>query len=338
MACYKQFTFGKACALDDCELHPFTASGTDDYVVGICYASDLCYCLTSVKNNAGTESYFKKYNPDTNALDLKATIVGALKGDLVYDPIRQKFVDSTDTDIIVFDPLTDAVTSFAHGLTAGQVAKFLWNDQMGKIVGETGLDAFTCEQYGIIDIDINTVTPMGALPLKSGAVARPWPWVLHPSSNTIYGTQYATPSGGLWKFNFDTGIGAWVNAAYGNGVGYDPDRDLILSFSDKVFETDPATGTIVYSGNIDPDFDPLGDMTERAVYVPSIHQFAAAGSWVTDGEPVLGLYNPDTRSTEVVDTDYAYYQVILLTDLGSAIGRCYDKSNWPEGVRRVCIS
>lgn len=344
MGCTKTLTLSTVtCELETCETKPWLSVAPKFTDNSTAYASDICYCLVVTINGLGTESYFSKYDPATNTLVAKATYLGYVRGPIVYDEKHQKFVgnDLLSSKIVLFDPLTSALSTFDPGFACGS---FVYIPEKQKVYGTMGTSGLGEYYAGYIDLDLLTVVQLGVIPLWNvppPTPYQPYNWTYAPLNDCLYGAWInGFGQSALIKFNLATNTGSHIMSAVPGGLfakhlTWDSDSALILACcGGTVKEIDVLTETVLNSTVSAP---PGSSVDVRPVYVSSLKKMFAIGNDGGAGD-VIKSYNTQTLVIATAQSDYDYSDWITPIKDGSFMAVAADLITSDNGVRRLCLT
>lgn len=339
MGCSKQLTLSAGCALESCSTEDIVRVGTDVVnSVGIAYAADLCYCCVQSYDAAFTESYLSKYEPSSNTLVKKATLPsGSISSNLVYDVVHQKFVCCAGSTVFIFDPTNDTVTTFNAGFSS--LFQMVYVPQKLKIYGEFGVNGLSETMIGYIDLDINTIFQLGAIPSVGGSKPRPFNLIYVPSRDSLYGCWETGLGANLSRFDLgsNTGFGSLIGGGIeGQMIALDTDRNLIIVVFSFANEIDPATDTVSFSGPVTPN-----TATPRwtPFYSSSLKKVFGTGPSLISGFNCVASYNTQTQACAIVMDDYPdTYDGLRQFKDGSVIANNFQDLTSEYGVRRLCLT
>lgn len=303
----------------------------------LCFAPDLCYAMVQSFNAGFTEYYVSKYNPATNALDKKATqaSVFPILDRWTYDASHKLFVGSRQTDVVLYDPITETIDVFASGISSGVLSAFVYVPSLTRVYGLIGTDGSGLSYVGYVDIDLRIVVALGTIPAVGASKPKPANLVYVPSTNCLYGCWITGLGAGMAKFDLATNIGT---PSVGLGgidaveICLDTDRNLIIASFSNVKEFDPNTELIVRTTPITAG----GGIRFTPHYVSSLKKVIGCGvdTYLTGNDAVLSYSTFDYSSMTELN-DYEYLSVEQFKD-GSFISDAYNAPK--EGVRRLCLT
>jgi len=341
MSCYKTLDFEPAaCLLATGEDKPQVQTvGEYVYEDGMGYAPDYCYCLI-ITTITGNETYWKKYEPATNSLVLKATTPWGTSYDMTYDATHKLFVCSTGVGvtsrILTFDPVTETTDSFLTGVT-GWVGDLFYVPEKGFCYGNIGEDGTGRHYVGYVDLDLRVVVQLGVIPNYGGSTPFGYNLTYSPVSNCIYGAWITGLGAGLLRFDLATNTGTHLFTGLGTWGAidccWDSDRELLICCGSGgfVYEVNTATDTISLTTNISSAT--IYSFAWRPFYVSSLHKVVATGH-NQDGDHCVMTYDTLDQSAQIVFSDYEYWTVQQLVD-GSFMSNAEDPVE--NGIRRIFV-
>lgn len=338
MGCRRSIPFVSSCALEVCEnkartkvIDPSTTGISDG---AFSFAPDLCYA--ALLRRDGTNQYLDKYEPATNSFVNKVTIpapfVLASSG-LVYDASRQKFVWSVDSNVHIYDPITETVDSFDSGIT--KLWDYLYVPQKSRVYGLMGTDGTGLTYIGYLDLDLRIVVQLGVLPAVGAAKPRPNSLLYVPSTDSLYGCWQTGLGNAMARFNLATNVATSVFCAVeGVDICLDTDRNLILDIYGTANEVNPVTGVattyILPALSTNTSFTPY--------YFSASQTVIGCGDDPISGLGVIATYDINAHTTSITKTDppYDYWGLLQFKNQGF-MALSYESSTSEDGVQKVCI-
>lgn len=339
MGCRRSIPFVSSCALEVCENKSRIGivATPSEYMStrrDIAFAPDLCYCAVATRD--ATNQYIYKYEPSTDTIVNKATVAGVsalASSGLVYDAAHQKFVWAIDSNVHIFDPLTDTVDSFDSGIT--KLWTFLYVPQKSRIYGLMGTDGTGLTYIGYIDLDLRIVVQLGVLPAVGPAKPRPNSLIYVPSTDSLYGCWQTGFGNAMARFNLATNVATSVFCAVeGVDICLDTDRNLILDIYGTANEVHPVTGVkttfILPALSTNTCFTPY--------YFSASQTVIGSGNDPISGLDVIATYDINAHTTSISKTDppYDYLGLLQFKNQGF-MALSYKASTFEDGVQKVCI-
>lgn len=308
---------------------------TQEYVTA--YAPDLCYCL--VAGTDGATTYFFKYEPATNTMVLKGTHAGAPANvNMAYDVAHQKFVTATGATVVIFDPVSEAITDFASGVTGTINALTYVAFGYDRIYGHMGQDGLGQRYIGYIDLDLLTVVQLGVCPTFGAVNPSVYNLAYSPLADCLYGCWQTGISKGLFEFDlqinsgvhFFTGVATWAQFF----CCWDTERELLVCLGQAIKEVDVILASIVRSTLVDASLESLRWFPW---YIGSMNRVFAIG-YDAIGDKVVGRYMTEAPYTSTMVKDDYLYDGLVNFDEGSFFAVANTKPVGVNGWRRLCLT
>lgn len=338
MPCARTLSLASACALESCEnkarIQVLNSATTGISEGAFAFAPDLCYA--AMLRRDGTNQYLDKYEPATNSFVNKITIPAAFvfgSSGLVYDASHKKFVWSVDSNVHIYDPVTETVDSFDSGIV--RLFEYLYVPQRNLIYGLMGLDGGGLTYVGYIDLDLRIVVQLGTIPAVGASKPRPNSLLYVPSTGCLYGCWQTGLGAAMIKFDLATNVcDAAFCAVEGVDICLDTDRNLIIDVYGYANEVNPVTGAntqfILPADSTNTCFTPY--------YFSASKTVIGCGDDPITGNGVIATYDINAHTTSItkIDIPYDYWGLLQLKNKGF-MALSYLASISEDGVQRVCI-